>query len=268
MPIILGIVFIIMVVMNGALFYMLTTAVSLARKQVDACFLKELEDYGGYLQDREEESRALEEEKQRLQKDIASMEGVILSLKTSPFYAPRPVSRELYVPTARYIDNQFFDNHKLVNDMMKNMDLMQIVKDIRGKYQYQGDMEEYDCARRLLEFLGMNTTYELCTIPPRDQLAFLKQYLTGKEGEFLERFLGELGADEEFDVLNFRTFVREIRTLQDPNMYIRTGEREADYSMEDKYLVHQYDSNISEGLRIIYQNQSFDFSIYRLRSRK
>lgn len=268
MAIVLGIVFLIMLVMNGALFYVLVTAASATRKQIDACFVQELEDYSGYLKEKEAESGQLESRKEKLQRDITSMEGVILSLKTSPFYAPRPISRELFVPTARYIDNEFFDNHKLVNDMMKDIDQMQIVRNIRQKHQYRGDLEAYDCACRLLEFLGMDTTYELCTIPPEEQIKTLREALSGKEAEVLDDFLAGLGEDEEFDVLNFRTYVREIRTAQDPNMYIRTGEHEVDYLTEDKTLVHQYDSNISEGLRIVYQNQSFDFSIYRLRSKK
>ena len=196
------------------------------------------------------------------------MEGFLLSLKTSPFYAPRSISRELFIPTARYIDNQFFENHKLVSDMMGSVDKLDIVQKIRGKYSYVGDREDYDAACRLLEFLCMDTAYELCTVPADVQLSVLNEVLTGRELEILERFLGEMGEDEEFDVLKFRTYVKEIRILQDPNMYIRTGETVADYSAGGEELVHQYDSNISEGLKIIYQNQSFDFSIYRLRSRK
>ena len=76
-----------------------------------------------------------------------------------------------------------------------------------------------------------------------------------------------------FDVLGFRTFIREIRTEQDTKMYIRTGDKVVSDDLkkmveEDEDLVFQPDANISEGLKIIYQNQSFDFSIYRLRSRK
>ena len=84
----------------------------------------------------------------------------------------------------------------------------------------------------------------------------------------LDRFLASLSEEEEFDVLKFRTFAREIRTAQDPRMYIRTGEENIRFLESEVELVHQYDRNISEGIRIIYQNQSYDFSIYRLRSRK
>lgn len=273
MIIILTVVFILMVVMNGALFYVLYSAASTTKKQVSFNFVKELEDYNGYLKGKEQESRQLEEKKEDLDHEISSLEGVILSLKTSPFYAPRPISRELYIPTARYIDNEFFDNHKRVNDMMKQVDQKEIIKNIRERYTYVGNRADYETACRLLEFLDMDTTYQLCTVSSDVQLDTLKEALKGPELEFLSRYLDTLGEDDVFDVLGFRTFIREVRTAQDPKMYIRTGDIKVNKDLQemidkDEDLVFKPDANISEGLKIIYQNQSFDFSIYRLRSRK
>lgn len=268
MAVILGMVLAVMFLMNGALFYVLRTAVLSTRRQVEACFVRELEAYNGFLQDKMGESRQIEEERNRLKKEINELEGVILSLKTSPFYAPRPIARELFIPVSRYIDNSFFDNHKRVNDMMKSMDYQEIIEKIQKEHSYQGNRRDYDTACRLLAFLNMEMSYELCTISPDAQLETLQTALEGEERELLDRFLHSLPEEGQFDVLRFRTFVREIRTAQDPKMYIRTGETSMVLPESEVELVHQYDKNISEGIRIIYQNQSYDFSIYRLRSRK
>ena len=268
MVIILGIVFLVMVIMNGALFYVLYSAVTTTKKQVNSSFVKELEDYSGFLEEREKESRSLEKKKEKLQDEIDSLEGVVMSLKTSPFYAPKTLSRELFIPTARYIDNEFFDNHKLVNDMMKEMDRDSIIRRLREKNAYRGNRKDYDTACRLLSFLDMDTAYELCTIEPETQIETLMEYLGDTEKEFLNRYLETRESEQAFDILDFRTFVREIRTLQDPIMYIRTGDRDAGRDNTDPELVYQYDGNISEGIKVIYQNQSYDFSIYRLRSNR
>lgn len=271
MAVILGVVLAVMLIMNGALLYVLRTAVLSTRKQVEACFVQELEDYNDFLQEKTGESRQIEKKKKELKREIEELEGVVLSLKTSPFYAPRPIARELFIPTARYIDNEFFDNHKRVNDLMKDMDYLEIVEKIQEQNAYQGNRKDYDTACRLLEFLNMEMSYELCTLSSVVQLEILRMVLSGGEKKMLERYLLTVPEEEDFDVLKFRTFVREIRTAQDPRMYIRTGE-ETEEIMEplesDVELIHQYDENISEGLKIIYQNQSYDFSIYRLRSRK
>lgn len=270
MAVILGIVLAVMIIMNGALFYVIRTAVFSTKKQVEACFVQELEDYSDFLQEKAGESREIEEKKKHLTKEIEDLEGVVLSLKTSPFYAPRPIARELFIPTARYIDNQFFDNHKIVNEMMKDMDFQEIIDRIQEQFLYQGDREEYDTACEILEFMGMELCYELCTLSTEVQKEILQIALKGTAGEILNRFVNSIPEDEAFDALKFRTYVREIKTKQDPKMYIRTGEKTmGDWdSYDDVELVHQYDKNISEGLKIIYQNQSYDFSIYRLRSKK
>lgn len=266
MAVIFGVVLLVMAVMNGALFYVLRITALSTRRQVEAHFVRELEDYSDYLERKAEESRQIKEQKEGLQKEIGEMEGVILSLKTSPFYAPRPIARELFIPTARYIDNEFFDNHKRVNDLMKDMDYQEIIDRIEKEQVYRGNLEDYEAACRILAFLSMDMSYELCTLSCAVQLEILQIALQGRERELLDIFLEENG--EEFDVLPFRTFAREIRTAQDPKMYIRTGGDMPEGLKACVELVHQHDENISEGLKIIYQNQSYDFSIYRLRSRR
>ena len=267
MAVILGVVLAVMVVMNGALFYVLRITVLSTRRQVEAYFVRELEDYNDYLEEKAEESREIERQKKGLRREIDEMEGVILSLKTSPFYAPRPIARELYIPTARYIDNEFFDNHKRVKDLMRDMDYQEIIDRIQRQFAYRGDLEDYEAACEILEFLSMDMSYELCTLSSLTQLELLEVVMQGRKGELLRRFLA-MQPEEEFDVLAFRTYAREVRTAQDPRMYIRTGGEEPEGLESDVELVHQHDENISEGLKIIYQNQSYDFSIYRLRSRK
>lgn len=268
MQIIFGAVLIVMVVLNVFMGFVIRQIVLITNRQVRQHVTRELEKCTAAVDQKMEEIKDMELQKEELQDDISSLEGVVLSLKTSPFYAPRPIARELFIPTARYIDNTFFDNHKLVSDMMKGVDQKEIVRNIRRVHAYSGNREDYDTACGLLKFLGVETAYELCTVSPQLQVETLRGVLTGREAEMLERFLETLDEDEEFDSLNFRTYLREIRTEQDPVMYIRTGDRDMDCSGLGDEVVHQYDDNISEGLKIIYQNQSFDFSIYRLRSKK
>ena len=268
MTIILGIVLAVMVVMNGALFYVLRTAVHSTKKQVESCFVRELEDYNDFLSERAKESRQSEQQRDHLQKEIENLEGVMLSLKTSPFYAPRPISRELFIPTARYVDDEFFDNHKRVNDMMKGMDWVEVIEKIQNEREYSGNKKDYDAACGILRMLNMDALYELCTLSPHVQLEILQLVLENEGKDILNRFLSSLLEENEFDVLKFRSFVREIRTLQDPVMYIRTGEEEMEELESEVELVRQFDKNISEGFKVVYQNKSYDFSIYRLRSKK
>lgn len=267
MVIVLAVVLAVMLIMNGVMFYVLHMAAVVTGKQVNACFLRELEAYDGYLDKKGEENLQLAEEKKGLQKEITDMQGIMVSLKTSPFYAPRPVPRDLFVPSARYIDNDFFDNHKLVTDRMRDMDKAEMMGRIREKNPYAGDMERYHAACRILQSLPLNVLYELSTMEGKVQLGILKDSLEGIDRELLEEYVGGLG-DAPFDSLNLMTWLREVRTAQDPSMYVRTGEEGDDFSAYGQDVVTQYDGNISEGIKFIHQNKLFDFSIYRLRSKK
>lgn len=269
---ILGIVFVIMVVMNGALFYALCTAVAATEKQVNACFLRELEDYDAYLQQKDEESQQLYKEKEALQEEIHSLESVLHSLKTSSFYAPKPLVRDAFVPLARHVDKDFFVDHKLMSDAMEEITPDRIVPQICEEFSYNGDLEEFEALRRLQEMLTVDTVYELCTVPVEQQIQVLREVLTGKEAEILERFLASVEEEQEFDVLAFEIYINDRRAAMDPKIYIRTGDdcSESDVkAMEvDQELVHEYDDNISDGFNVVYQNRYFDYSFYRLRSKK
>lgn len=267
MIIVLAVVLAVMVIMNGVMFYVLRMAVIVTGKQVDACFVRELEAYDGFLDQKGRENQQLEEEKKGLQKEITDMQGVMVSLKTSPFYAPRPVPRDLFVPSARYIDNDFFDNHKLVSDRMRGLDKGVIMRRIREKNPYAGDLERYRAACRILEVLQLDALYELATMEGSAQLKVLRESLEGEDRKLLEEY-ADVPEDGSFDGLRFVSWLREVRTAHDPGMYVRTGERRDDFSAYGQDVVTQYDGNISEGMKFIHQNKLFDFSIYRLRSKK
>lgn len=265
MTIVLATVLAVMLIMNGVMFYVLRMAAMVTRRQVNACFVRELEAYEGFLDEKGEENRQLAEEKKDLQKEISDMQGVMVSLKTSPFYAPRPVPRDLFVPTARYIDNDFFDNHKLVGEQMKSLDKAEVMERIREKNPYAGDRERYESACRFLEGLGTGTLYELVTMDGERQLQALRESAQEPDRELLEEYVRER-EDAVFDGLGFVSWLREVRTANDPSMYVRTGEEQEDFSGDGQDVVTQYDGNISEGIKFIHQNMLFDFSIYRLRS--
>lgn len=265
MMIVLAVVLAVMLIMNGVMFYVLRMAAVVTGKQVSACFVRELEAYEGFLDKKGEENLQLAQEKKGLQKEISDMQGVMVSLKTSPFYAPRPVPRDLFVPSARYIDNDFFDNHKLVTDRMRGMDKAEMMERIREKNPYAGDMERYGSACRILESLPLDALYELATMQGTAQLEILGESMEGEDRKLLEEYAQGL-QDACFDVLGFVSWLREVRTAHDPSMYVRTGEEGDDFSAQGQDVVTQYDGNISEGIKFIHQNKLFDFSIYRLRS--
>lgn len=269
------IILVVMVVINALMLYVLKSAATTTYKEVRACFVRELEAYDTFLDDREEKRKKLEHEAQELDTHIEEMQGVMASLQTSPFYAPRPIPRDLFVPIARYIDDDFFDDHKIVSERMKDLDEEEVMGRIRQRYPYEGNKAVYEAATNLLDSLHMETVYGLVSMPGSSQLAILDESIEegSPEYELLVQYLEESGyADEidrdSFDTLSFINWLRDLKTANDPLFYVYTGRTDvADGSVEGD-TVTRYDGNISEGVKFVHQNKLFDFSIYRSRNKK
>ena len=71
--------------------------------------------------------------------------------------------------------------------------------------------------------------------------------------------------ESQFDTIQFVDYVKSIRTKEDPHVYVSVGENEQDYSEEEKNIICSVDSNICEGIKIIFQNKVYDYSIYKTR---
>ena len=93
----------------------------------------------------------------------------------------------------------------------------------------------------------------------------LNETFTGDKKEVLEQFVNTLEVDEAFDSMKFYDYVKNIRKIEDPHLYVSVAENEKDYTEEEKNIICSVDGNICEGLKIIFQNKIYDYSIYKTR---
>ena len=88
---------------------MLRSVVSESNQKVNGYFLKNLEMYDARYKEKVNALRHINVEYEDVSRELRNMKNEMISYKTSPFYAPRPVPRDIFIPTARYIDNDFFE---------------------------------------------------------------------------------------------------------------------------------------------------------------
>ena len=83
----------------------------------------------------------------------------------------------------------------------------------------------------------------------------------------IKTLLGEIfdEEDDDFDVLGFTDFLKHTAGKNDPHVFVSVAENEEDYSNEERKIVCLVDQNICEGLKIVYQNKVYDYSIYKSR---
>ncbi len=268
MGIMLAVVLIVMVVMNGAMFYVLRTAAIVTRKQVDRLFVRKLEQYDSFLDQKENRGAEIEEKREALEAKIRELEGVANAMQSSPFYSPKPVKREAFVPIAHYIHSDFFREHRKVLDQIGQIDFQELVQEVsaglRKTMEQKGlDSEKFHTCGRLLENLSLDTVYQLELLENEQQAAILTDVLSElgtAEQELLEEYLEENPA-ERFDTLEFTDWLRQIQRANDPTIYVRCGEKEASYQADGMNVVTQYDESIAGGVMILWQDLVMDYSI-------
>ena len=198
-------------------------------------------------------------------RELNSMKREMVSHRTSPFYAPRPIPRDIYIPTARYIDNDFFEDYKNAKDKLMSINKQELIDNVISKVPYTGDMERYQIALDILAKLDFDAKFDFVSITLEQQLQILDEVLDDTEKEIFKEYANEIDDIEEIDILGFIDYVRNIERINTPKVFVSVAENEKDYTNEERNIFCTEDSNICEGIKIVYQNKVYDYSIYKTR---
>lgn len=261
-------VVIVLLVLIYFMVVVLRSVVASVNSKVNNYFLDNLEEYDKQFDAKLKSLNQMYEEHDNMSRTLRMLQNDINAHSVSPFYAPRPLPQEVYVPIARYVDNDFFEEYKIAKDKLLSIDKQEVIDNVMARVPYEGDIEEYRLTCVLLEKLDFDSMYHLCSSAPKVQLEVLEECLEEKEQILLQQYKDSLSLDDEFDAIEFLNFVRKRQTKQDPHVFVYVGENEADYTNEERNITCNVDSNICEGIKIVYQNKVYDYSIYKSRKKK
>ena len=258
-------VIVVLVVLIYFMTVMLRSVVSESNQKVNGYFLKNLEMYDERYKDKVNSLRKIEVEYDDVSRELSNMRNEMISYKTSPFYAPRPVARDIYIPTARYIDNDFFEEYKIAKDKLMSIDKQEVIDNVIEKVPFTGNISIYNTVQGILDKLNFDAIYDLCSSTKEDQLQIIKESLDNEEQKLFFQYIENMEDIDEIDVLGFTDFLKHIAWKNDPHVFVSVAENEEDYSDEDRNIICLVDQNICEGLKIVYQNKVYDYSIYKSR---
>lgn len=259
-------VFLVILVMTYFIVISLKIVSESASKKVNAYFLSKLQEYDEDFSEKMDELRELQEKKEVLKQDIKVLEMDRHALRVSRFYQPRPVIRDTFIPLARYIDNGFFSDYKIAKNLL-TMDKEGIIRNLFEMFPYEGDILRYNSAKRILDMLDYDALYNMYTLEEEEQLTILDECLTGTELALLEEFCQPIDDASEFDFLEFLSWLKRVTDEESPILTAALGEEGEDYSYISPFAYCRYDKNVCEGVRIVYQNRLYDYSIYESRKK-
>lgn len=261
-------VFIAIFLVMGVMIYFIAVSLRIvienATKRVNAYFLSKLGEYDEDFEKKIEEMEELEDQRESLKQEIRILQMDHNSLEASRFYRPRPLMRDTYIPIARYIDNGFFEDYKKAKNLLV-MDKAQIIRDIMEKFPYTGNLKRYQTAKKILDKLNFQAIYDLSGLTEDVQLEVLEEVFTKPEKLLLKEYRDESEDKEHFDLLEFLNWVKQILHRESPRLLASVGDENEDYSDISENVVCKFDQNVCEGIRIVYQNKLYDYSIYESR---
>ena len=103
-------------------------------------------------------------------------------------------------------------------------------------------------------------------------MEFLLEVFTEEEKVLLEEYtslvnLGGTQGERNFNLLHFLNWIEQTINEESPILTAYVGEEDEDFSQMNENVVCKYDANICEGVKIIYQNMLYNFSIYEARKK-
>ena len=147
-----------------------------------------------------------------------------------------------------------------------------IIHNVMEQAGYVGNMDKYRAANSIKEKLNFQAVYDLCTLYQTQQIEFLREILENKERELFEEYMSTLQltgplAERGFDVLHFMRWLEQVLNANSPYLTAYLGDRDEDYTDEDHFIHCDYDANICEGVKIVYQNMLYNYSVYEARKK-
>lgn len=270
-------IFLVLLIMIYFITVSIQIVVEHSTRKVNTYFAKKLDEFDLDFKEKLDKLNELEEEKVTLENNIKLLELDRANLKESRFYKPRPIIRDIYIPTARYIDNEFFEDYKMTKNLLI-INKEEMIRTVMEKFPYKKNRARYIIAKNIISELNFDNIYDLVTMDSINQLEGLYCIFgydsngmekTGSvvELDMIKEYVDTLAEVQDFDILDFIKYVERIRDEQTPILTAYTGEQEMDFTNISREIESEYDSNICEGIRIIYQNRVYDYSMYQSRKR-
>ena len=120
------------------------------------------------------------------------------------------------------------------------------------------DSKDYNFCLNLREKFDSELIYRLKSMMDSDKEEELKKILTAKEYKIYEAF--KVIIDDK-SIESFVVYLDQLVDLNSPKVVILVGSKHENYDHLSKYIETKYNDKIYRGLKIVYKNKVYDFSL-------
>ena len=223
-----------------------------AVKQVDdkskSYFVDKLKEYDYLIDEKEKKLSELESELEKRKqglKDNTDNNG-------KPNYDFDSSIIDLLTVTSYLDKNIFAINKKIEEKFIINYE--DLIKDFLSNIK---DDNKYDFCLKLRKKFTPLEIYKIEIMLPMERDEYLKKFLTKEEYMVYEIFL----ASNRFNMEDFIDYLNRLIELNDPTITVLVPSKNVNYDYIDKRVKTKVSENIYKGIKILYRNKIYDFSL-------
>lgn len=231
------------------MYLILKKTVRIVNEQTKSYFVNKLQGYDDLITERENKLNEIdeliknreigkEENKKELSKGGYAFDTNVIDLFNSTQYQDKNIFE-----LNKKIDENFVVNYEeLVKDFLSLCD----------------DSKDYDFCLKLRNKFDSKQIYRFKSMMNEQLEDEMKEFLTNKEYKVYEAFKLIIN---EHTIDNFLIYLDQLVDLNSPKVVILVGSKSENYDHLSKYIETKYNDRIYRGLKIIYRNKVYDFSL-------
>ncbi len=156
--------------------------------------------------------------------------------------------------STQYQDKNIFElNKKIDENFVINYE--ELVKDF---LTFCDDSKDYEFCLNLRNKFDSEQIYRFKSVMENEIDSELRNFLTEKEYKIYEAFKLIIS---EHTIENFVIYLDQLVDLNSPKVVILVGNKHENYDHLSEYIETKYNDKIYRGLKIVYKNKVYDFSL-------
>ena len=221
-------------------------------KQIDekskSYFVDKLQEYDYLIDEKEKKLSSLESEIEKRKNGLEA--NNVIESKTNYDFDSSII--DLLTETD-YLDKNIFEiNKKIEEKFIINYE--DLIKDFISNIK---DDDKYNFCINLRNKFTPSLIYDIEVMLPDDRDNYLKEILTDEEYKVYEIFI----ASNKFNMEDFIDYLNRLIELNDPNIVVLVPSKGINYDYIDKKIKTRVSDSIYKGIKIIYRNKIYDFSL-------
>ena len=236
-------------VLVALMFFILRSTVRKINSQTKLYFVDKLQEYDYMIDKKEDQLNRINNEI----KEKELKEELVFSDTRKGSYAFDYQFIDLLNKT-KYQDKNIFEFNRLIDERF-DLDYVGLIQAFLKQVQDDGT---YQFCSSLKDKFTSEEIYRIRGMGDREKNQYLKANLSEQEYFLYEVYLK---LNKNGDIDGFMDYLNELMDLNDPSVLVYVGSKSLNYDYLSKYVKTIYSKDIYKGIKIIYRNHIYDYSL-------